>query len=120
MILKSCPFCGSEAELLGENCFWEVRCTGMECVASVWETKQENAIQLWNRRVAESVTDARRTAWEECREAAAKAAEVEAQKYKENCRLCDLGGNHMGGTLDTSAALGCERVAAAIRALPCP
>ncbi len=64
----------------------------------------------------EAFVAAIRQAVAEERERAAKVGDAEAGAYYENARACDATGNTYGGTMDTAAALGCERVAATIRA----
>ena len=47
--LKTCPFCGGEAEILGIQCIW-VHCTS--CLAETLSfDSEEEAIKAWNRRI---------------------------------------------------------------------
>lgn len=52
MELKPCPFCGSEAEIWGEEDMVKVRCSNYECMASKigWFDEPEEAAEDWNRR----------------------------------------------------------------------
>ena len=49
--LKTCPFCGAEAEeILGSSC-WKIRCT--VCKAEITGIDRKTNINNWNRRVAD-------------------------------------------------------------------
>lgn len=59
--LKSCPFCGSEAEFLSDNdhhgTFYTLGCSNERCIANTIiyrmpdeELKMEEAIEQWNKR----------------------------------------------------------------------
>lgn len=55
--LKPCPFCGSEANMLGDYDYsnYHANCTNDECGCywvACYETEQE-AIEAWNRRAYE-------------------------------------------------------------------
>lgn len=53
-ILKPCPFCGGEAELVGNGYFFDVSCKNIKCrgCTSCLDSKTEaEAIEAWNRRV---------------------------------------------------------------------
>lgn len=56
--LKPCPFCGGKAEIIseetysGHNLFW-VECIECDCRTSDYEDNEKEAIESWNRRVAD-------------------------------------------------------------------
>ena len=64
--LLSCPFCGSDAELLESGpsgkdnvTHWQVRCSSIlsGCVGAeidTWRVTDEDAIKAWNQRIKES------------------------------------------------------------------
>ena len=55
--LKSCPFCGGKAELLGLTRLW-VRCT--QCSAETnWYVFMDEAEEAWNRRVGDDLMERR-------------------------------------------------------------
>lgn len=47
--LKTCPFCGGEAELMGLSIFW-VQCKDCH-VETLAVDHEEDAVKAWNRRV---------------------------------------------------------------------
>ena len=48
--LKTCPFCGGEAELKTANDGWRVRCTKCTCNIVVFSKYSKNVIEKWNTR----------------------------------------------------------------------
>lgn len=56
--LKSCPFCGGEAELEINGLYWDVNCK--RCLANVGAYKcynKKQAVEAWNRRYKEQEDD---------------------------------------------------------------
>lgn len=52
--LKSCPFCGGEAEVFWTKGFYETRCRNYEtcnCHLLKFQNTVEKAIEVWNKRV---------------------------------------------------------------------
>ena len=52
--LKTCPFCGSEAEVYGECDMVKIQCSNYDCGCSLsgWFDDIEEAAEDWNRRVS--------------------------------------------------------------------
>ncbi len=53
--LKPCPFCGCEAEILGDESdgLYQVACTGCCCELSYFFDTPEEAAEYWNDRPAQ-------------------------------------------------------------------
>lgn len=55
--LKTCPFCGGEAEIIGAyNKFYQVVCQKCEGSIDRFFDTPEEAAKAWNRRAGEKVT----------------------------------------------------------------
>lgn len=51
--LRNCPFCGGEAEVVGNEYFVDVSCAHVDCrgyAASLMYNNKKEAIEAWNRR----------------------------------------------------------------------
>ena len=48
--LKTCPFCGSEAEMLEHTKSYSIRCTKCNCMQAMWSFNKTEAINSWNTR----------------------------------------------------------------------
>lgn len=46
---KSCPFCGSEVQTVECDDYFEIYCTGEDCIAKTYDNKQA-ALEHWNTR----------------------------------------------------------------------
>lgn len=69
--LKSCPFCGAEAELYGECDMVRVRCSDCGANTSGWWDEPEEAAEDWNKRAVHDEEEPNERAafnWEEAEE----------------------------------------------------
>ena len=52
--LKTCPFCGNDAETIQHGRWWDVQCTGRYSICQVWIDQawpsEDEAIEWWNKR----------------------------------------------------------------------
>lgn len=63
IVLKTCPFCGSDAELRERDNVnpqggkqYSVRCVNPKCIAKkpdVWRVNKYDVVSMWNRRVVQ-------------------------------------------------------------------
>lgn len=49
--LKTCPFCGSEANHFPVGLWYYVDCSNKDCTCRIFGPKREDAIRMWNRRI---------------------------------------------------------------------
>lgn len=88
--LKSCPFCGKDAQLKEISGRWAVECSN-KCAATVIKKDRNAVIKIWNKRVNEKIqhmVDAVVEYCPECRTEIEMRWNTERDGYEAFCPVC--------------------------------
>lgn len=98
--LKSCPFCGGNAEIVSFNVFCDkayyCKCTNCEAEIKAPSFSEQEAIESWNKRIANSIPYDERPQGEWIEVKPHQSDLEDGIDYREECSICHEPNRHYG------------------------